>query len=180
MGAMIQPVRGSFALTDHIFGFVTADLTDEIATRRPRGGEGASIAWILGHLCRYRVRAMNVLGADRADELAEIFGDSADDGAGYPDVAELRSIWGRLAEDLQAVLATTSDEQLIAALPSGQGHGEKNVLDTLNFLMWHEAYHMGVLGAIRAEFGLKATATLVMEATEGQALRTEPTGRSSR
>ncbi|HEX9727969.1 MAG TPA: hypothetical protein VGA37_05655 [Gemmatimonadales bacterium] len=39
-------------------------------------------------------------------------------------------------------------------------HGENRVLDTLVFFMWHESYHIGQLGTLRAQFGLTPTATL--------------------
>ncbi len=45
-----------------------------------------------------------------------------------------------------------------------EGHGEKQILDTAVFLMWHESYHMGQLGTIRTQFGLTPTATLAVEA----------------
>ncbi len=48
-------------------------------------------------------------------------------------------------------------------------HGEQLVLNTLVFYMWHESYHMGQLGTLRAQFGLTPTATLAIEASQQSA-----------
>jgi hypothetical protein len=44
--------------------------------------------------------------------------------------------------------------------PAGP-HDEKRILDTVLFLTWHEAYHIGAIGAMRREQGRKAIAELV-------------------
>ena len=44
-------------------------------------------------------------------------------------------------------------------------HAEKTVLEALSFYAWHEPYHLGQLGTLRAQFGLKPTATLAVEAS---------------
>ena len=46
-------------------------------------------------------------------------------------------------------------------MPGGGPHDEKRILDTVLFLTWHEAYHIGAIGAIRREQGRKAIADLV-------------------
>lgn len=46
-------------------------------------------------------------------------------------------------------------------MPGGGPHDEKRILDTVLFLTWHEAYHIGAIGAIRREQGRKAIAELV-------------------
>ncbi len=41
-------------------------------------------------------------------------------------------------------------------------HGEKTALESILFLVWHEAYHVGAVGAIRKELGYPGPAELVM------------------
>ncbi len=43
-------------------------------------------------------------------------------------------------------------------------HGDQTLLDALSFCMWHEAYHVGVIGLLRVEWGRRQTHVLVMEA----------------
>ena len=45
-------------------------------------------------------------------------------------------------------------------MPGAGPHDEKRILDTVLFLTWHEAYHIGAIGAIRREQGRKAIAEL--------------------
>lgn len=61
-------------------------------------------------------------------------------------------------------MAGASDDVLTAPMPGdGAPHGEKRVLDTMVFMMWHESYHIGQIGTLRAQFGLTPTATLAAE-----------------
>jgi hypothetical protein len=46
-------------------------------------------------------------------------------------------------------------------MPDAGPHEERRILDTVLFLTWHEAYHIGAIGAIRREQGRKAIAELV-------------------
>ena len=48
-------------------------------------------------------------------------------------------------------------------MPGSGPHDEKSILDTVLFLMWHEAYQIGAIGAIRREQGRKAIAELVRQ-----------------
>ena len=48
------------------------------------------------------------------------------------------------------MLGNATDRQIMAPLGGADSpHGEKKVLDTLVFYMWHAAYHMGQLGTLR-------------------------------
>ena len=168
MANIATPVVESLKFTDFIMNLVTGDLTDDLATRRARDDGGASIAWVIGHLCHYRYEIMKLLGHDADSPFAEQFGTAgATDGAGYPSVEELRSKWAELSTQVRSVVQGASDEQIMTPLDGdGSPHGEKKVLDTLVFYMWHESYHMGQLGTLRAQFGLTPTATLAMEASQ--------------
>jgi len=168
MGNLATPIAESLKFTDFIMNLVTGDLTDALATRRARDDEGASIAWVIGHLSHYRYEIMKLLGHEMESPFAEQFGTTgATDGAGYPSVEELRSTWADLSTRVRSVVEDASDEQIMKPLGGdGSTHGEKKVLDTLVFYMWHESYHMGQLGTLRAQFGLTPTATLAVKASQ--------------
>ena len=163
MNALVEPLAASVGTTNMLVPLVLSDLTDELARTRSRDGSGPSIAWEMGHLIDYRCSMLRLLGADGEKPFAVDFGtSSATDGSNYPTVDELRQVWQRLQGELETALAAVTDEAL--RQPSGQGgpHGEQSVLDGLVFLVWHEAYHMGALGAIRKTLGLPGPAELVM------------------
>ena len=73
----------------------------------------------------------------------------------------------RTHEKIEAGLETVTDEKLLAKVPTdGNPHNEKTVLDSMAFLVWHEAYHMGQLGTVRAHYGYPSTADLAVAASQ--------------
>ena len=74
----------------------TADVSPEDAVRRARGDEGASIAWIVGHLLAFRGFALAACGAGRDNPWAARFSTQspADDGSEYPSLEEMTAEWG--------------------------------------------------------------------------------------
>jgi uncharacterized damage-inducible protein DinB len=157
----IEPFLESFRFTNFGVKLVTSDMTDEDALKRARGGEGASLSWTLGHLCFYRCRLLQLLGADRPLEFEE-YDASAGDVANYPALAALTRTWEALAEELEGALDGVTDEQL-GATPEG-GLPKQRLLDTLVFVTWHEACHLGYVGGLRKELGYRATSELAVEA----------------
>lgn len=168
MGTLATPIVESLKFTDFIMGLVTEDVTDAIGIRRSRGEAGASIAWIVGHLCHYRYEIMKLLGRDVENPYADHFGaQGATAGDDYPSMHELKAGWRDVSTETIACLEAAQDDQLTAPMGDPDSpHGEQKVLDTLVFYMWHESYHMGQLGTLRAQFGLTPTATLAVEAAQ--------------
>ena len=164
MGSMAKALLEQFRFTHFIMGRVASDLRNEDAFTRTRDGRGASISWVIGHLCSYRYKVMNLLGAGVIDPFEKFSTEAASDGATYPDIGQLLSSWNETHEATEGVLEDVTDEQLLAAMPGDGGpHQEKKVLDTIVFFAWHEAYHMGTIGMMRLEQGYKATAAMATE-----------------
>ena len=156
----VEPFLESFRFTNFGVRLVTSDMTDEDALKRARGGEGASLSWTLGHLCFYRCRVLQLL--TRGPLEFEEYNASAGDVAEYPALAELKRTWDALAQELEGALDGVTDEQL-GATPEG-GPPKQRLLDTLVFVTWHEACHMGYVGGLRKELGYRATSELAVEA----------------
>ncbi len=166
MSPMMRPMAESFRFTHFIMGLVTGDLTQKQAIRRARGGQGASIAWIVGHLLHYRCQILELLGGRGSDEFAARFGSAgASDGSDYPDISQLRARWDQLHGELETVMAAVTNERLTTPVDDPTApHSEKTALDLLAFYMWHESYHMGALGMLRTDLGLPPTAQLAVQA----------------
>lgn len=162
MGNIAMPIAESLKRSDFIINAVTGDLDDETARRRSRGTEGASIAWVIGHLIHYRYQMLGLLGETAEAAFTEKFGSAAaTDGADYPQLTELLGAWGEASAKVLPAVEAAADYVFTQPMGSKDGpHGEKRVLDTMAFLMWHEAYHIGQIGTLRAQFGLTPTATL--------------------
>ncbi len=166
--AMIQPVLESLRFSNFIFGLVTGDLNNKDAMQRSRGEEGASISWTIGHLLHYRCQVLNLLGKKKESEFKAKFSDmGATNGDDYPDILDFDLKWQELHAEIEEHLPKVSDAQLTEQIENEESpHNEKAVLDVLVFLMWHESYHLGVLGAIRKQLGLTATADLAMSVSK--------------
>jgi DinB superfamily len=161
MDALVRPIIALHGVSNGILATGIGDLTDQEAKLRSRAGSGPSIAWTIGHLCHYKIKVLELLGHPRSNAFAAQFDHTpASDGSDYPPLADLAASFAALNGEVCAALASSAD-RLEAPMPGAGPHGEKHILDTVLFLAWHEAYHIGAIGAIRREQGRKAIAELV-------------------
>jgi hypothetical protein len=161
MDALVRPIIALHGVSSSILATGIGDLTDQAARARSRGGAGPSIAWTIGHLCHHKVKVLELLGQPRVNAFAAQFEHTpASDGSDYPPLAELAASFSALNSELCTALASSID-RLDAPMPGAGPHDEKRILDTVLFLTWHEAYHIGAIGAIRREQGRKALAELL-------------------
>jgi hypothetical protein len=160
MEPLARPIISLYGLSNGILATGIGDLSNEDGRRRSRGGAGPSNAWTIGHLCHYKIKVLQLLGQSRDNAFASTFEHAAaTDGAGYPPLADLAGTFATLNGELCTALA--SSDRLEAPMPGAGLHDEKRIVDTVLFLAWHEAYHIGGIGAIRREQGRKAIAELV-------------------
>lgn len=162
MDALVRPIVGLYGLSNTMLATSIKDLSDQDAKTRARGGTGPSIAWTIGHLSHYKIVVLGLLGQARESPFASKFENTpASDGADYPSLAEMVATFAQLNTDLCTALASAA-ARLEARMPGAGPHDEKKVLDTVLFFAWHEAYHIGSIGAMRKELGRKGLADLVM------------------
>ena len=160
MDTLARPIIALYGLSNGILATGIGDLSDQDAKARSRGGAGPSISWTIGHLCHFKIKVLELMGQSRENPFASIFEQAATDGANYPPLDDLAASFAALHGDLCTAL-TSSADRLEAPMPGAGPHDEKRILDTVLFLAWHEAYHIGAIGAIRREQGRKAIAELV-------------------
>lgn len=162
MDALVRPLVGLYRLSQGILETSLRDLSDEDAKVRSRAGAGPSVAWTVGHLCHYKVQALGLVGRLKENPFAAQFSDTpATDGASYPSLAALSASFAALNAELCTALEAAA-ARLDAPMPGAGAHEEKTVLDTVLFFAWHEAYHIGGIGALRKELGRKAISDLVL------------------
>ena len=159
----LESAARSLGTTNMLVPLVLGDLTDELARRRTRNGEGPSIAWEVGHILAFRCQLITLLGTPKESPFRVAFAtSSATDGADYPTVAELLQHWKQIEADLQAALEGADESTVRRTVEGGGPHAGQSVLAAVAFCVFHEAYHMGGLGAIRKALGLPGPAELVM------------------
>lgn len=164
MDTLAAPILGLQELSRNILATAIGDLTDADAKLRSRGGAGPSIAWTIGHLCHFKLEMLELLGQSRENPFAPRFADAgATEGDDYPSLDELAASYNALQDDVRDALSAAGD-RLTAPIPGHGMHGETRALDRILFLAWHEAYHIGGIGAIRREQHRTGIADLVAAA----------------
>lgn len=163
MDALVRPLVAHYGLSQGVMTTAVKDLSDADAKERTRSGAGPSVAWTIGHLCHWKIQMLGLLGRAKDDPFAASFDKAAaTDGRDYPSLVSLMESWHALSVELIGALASASAAQVEAPMPGAGPHDEKKIFDTLLFFAWHEAYHLGAIGAIRKDLGRKAISELVL------------------
>ncbi len=163
MTNLTRPLLAGFGNAHFIMGLHLGDLKNADAVRRARNGDGASISWIVGHLLNYRCAVLRAIGVEHPNPYQEKFSfqSPATDGGDYPDIAELLADWNALHGKLNNALGDLTEDRLLGETDLHGGDG--SLLGALTFHMWHEAYHIGIMGLLRVEWGYRHTHEMVMD-----------------
>ncbi len=138
--------RNTTFLDTLVRGFTPADWRDRRA--------GNHALWLIGHIAWTRNAARRLLGETTLLSPWEKlfgFGSSPDDGDAC-DPADLLAAIRSGEAPLLAGLALRTDSDLAAALSFSHPMG-KTLGEFLNFLPWHETYHLGQLGTVKKLLG---------------------------
>lgn len=163
---LARPLLAAFETANFSIGLQLGDLSNADAVRRARGDEGSSITWIVGHVLGYRCMTLRALGVDQDNPYEKPFSANAPatDGAGYPDIAALRAAWSDIHAKLARAVGGLTDDQLLGPSTLPIPLGDPTLLGGLSFIQWHEAYHIGVIGMLRVQWGYRHTHELALEA----------------
>jgi uncharacterized damage-inducible protein DinB len=162
MTSILKPIADSFHTTNYVLELCLEDMKESDAKERARGGDGPSIAWQVGHMLDFRCVALKLLGVPKESPYsAKYSAKGASDGSDYPAVAAYRREWEQLNTELDSALASANPESLARVTESGV-HGKQTALESLVFLTWHEACHIGALVAMRKQLGYPSPAELTL------------------
>lgn len=116
------------------------------------------IAWLVGHVIWTRSRLLGRLGVEWSAPWLDHFarGSKLDGGAGTPSPDELLNAWREISGVLINTLETVSEETLAEPAPQpGPPSADGKVSGFLQFLAWHETYHLGQASYVRCWLGHK-------------------------
>jgi hypothetical protein len=141
----------TLALNISVLGRQTSGLThaDSLLQPAPRGN---CLNWIAGHLALHREYMLQDLslepevGEGALLRYARESMPIAEDGPDVVPFSNLLDILARQQDRLADALASASPEDLGTAAPL---NAEKSVAGHLQFLCWHEAYHVGATELLR-------------------------------
>ena len=167
MTSVLKPIADSFHTTNFVMALCLEDMQDSDSKERARNGKGPSIAWQVGHILDFRCAALKLLGVPKESPYsAKYSAAAASDGSDYPGVAAYQREWKQLTVELESALATASPESLARVAEDGV-HGKQTALESLVFLTWHEACHVGALVAMRKQLGYPSPAELTLAKAAG-------------
>jgi hypothetical protein len=161
MLTVLKPIAASFGATNFILGLCLGQMGDKAARKRVRNGEGPSIAWQVGHMLDHRCKMLGLLGvAKESPYTAKYTSRGASDGSDYPVMTDLQRQWEQVHVELGAAIESATPESLDKTV---QGiHGTETAFDSIIFLTWHEAFHIGAVGLICKELGYPGPAELAL------------------
>jgi hypothetical protein len=127
---------------------------DRPGSLRPLAEGGSHLNWLVGHLAvsrdaMLRAAAADPLGDERLREGYRMGSDAPGDAAAL-ELGALTELLRRQGQRLAERLPNLDDDALAA--PSGMG--DADVRRYLEFMVWHETYHLGQAVLYRRALGL--------------------------
>jgi uncharacterized damage-inducible protein DinB len=128
-------------------------LTDEEWTRKPEGAVN-DLLWIVGHVTWARSAVLKRLGEDWSKPWFALFGRGAKaDDVAYPTPEEALLAWDESSARLNSAMDAVTEEVLAVPATSGPPSADGKVSGTVNFLAYHETYHIGQASYLRGWLG---------------------------
>ena len=128
---------------------------DQEALLKRAGGDSSPMLWILGHVINGRSLLLNLAGTEHKLPWEDLFsrGSAVGGPSTYPALEELLGAWRETTASLLARLEQLTDEELSAETPRSFPVPDKTLRGAINFLAYHEAYHVGQMAYVRKWLG---------------------------
>jgi uncharacterized damage-inducible protein DinB len=153
MEASLSSAMSMFHAADHYMAHSTSGLAPQALTERI--GSANSILWTVGHVTVGRLRLLAILGEPGDVPWQAPFGKGSSEAANHerPDLATVLARWRdaskRLGEKLASLTASDLAASSVYELPTGNA----NLLGTIHYFAFHEAYHIGQIASTRKALG---------------------------
>ncbi|MGA2890874.1 MAG: DinB family protein [Terracidiphilus sp.] len=133
-------------------------LTADEWVRRPSSSVN-HLLWIVGHVCWARSAVLKRLGEDWSKPWMPLFsrGAKLDESAKYPTPEEAMLTWDESGAHLNHAMESVSPEILAVAATQGPPSADGKVSGVVNFLAYHETYHIGQAAYLRCWLGHPGT-----------------------
>ncbi|HWG21328.1 MAG TPA: DinB family protein [Terracidiphilus sp.] len=115
------------------------------------------IAWVVGHVIWTRKALLGRLGTEWSAPWLGMFarGAKVEDGAAYPSPDALLDAWREVSTVLAGAFENASEEMLAQPAKNGPPSSDGKESGIVNFLAWHETYHVGQISLLRCLLGHK-------------------------
>lgn len=149
----MSTLKNQFDLHTRLFNNVLDGISDAESNERANDHVN-HIKWLAGHLTSSRFAMTANTPNPQEDPYGEMFGHGKglDPNADYPSVESIKANWNAISTPISEALANLPAEALQAEAPNVPIPGG-TMEAFLEFLMHHEAYHIGQLGILRKYLG---------------------------
>ena len=151
-----KSVKNQFDLHTRLFNNVLENIEDASGVRRANDSVN-HIVWVAGHLTNAR-NGMHFIGGYEQNEFYPEFfdrGSTLDPSANYPLLKEIKDKWNTISPQISEGLEKLQEDMLTAEAPIKTPiyNIDTTMHGFLDFLLHHEAYHIGQLGILRKYVG---------------------------
>jgi uncharacterized damage-inducible protein DinB len=153
---VIQGAAQSYRYNDKFLADCVNGLSAEEWHRRPSDCSNP-MAWIVGHLLWARKSLLGRLGAEWSAPWLGLYGRcaKAGDGVQPPSTDDLMAAWTEVSGILKTALENVPEEALSEPASQGPPSADGKVSGIVNFLAYHETYHVGQAAYLRCWLGHK-------------------------
>jgi len=144
----------SFRQNTHFVKKNVEGFSDEEWLRRP-GGTGNHALWSVGHVAWARSAVLKRLGDDWGKPWLSLCGRGArcEDSVAYPTPEEAMQAWSESSTRLKAAMESASPDLLATPVSQGPPSADGKLSGVVNFMAFHETYHVGQLAYVRSLLG---------------------------
>lgn len=155
--AVIASAANDYRFNNDFLVNSVKDLSHEEWFKQPNESSN-HIAWIVGHVIWTRSRLLARLGTEWSAPWLDLCarGAKLNDSASYPKPDELLTAWRDISGVLANTLENISEEALAQpATQPGPPSPDGKISGIVQFLAWHETYHIGQASYVRGWLGYK-------------------------
>jgi uncharacterized damage-inducible protein DinB len=147
---MNDKITLQFDMHTRLFNNVLQDIEEEESYSRFNNSN--NVKWLAGHLVSTRLLFANFSGISD-DGNFKMFGKGFDSSLNYPTLENIKSKWNEIAEPISKGLKNLSQDELKGKGLFPTPIGDDNMKNFIEFVLHHEAYHLGQIGILRKQLG---------------------------
>jgi hypothetical protein len=152
--AVIATAAQEYGQNNRFLEGLVKDLAPEEWLRRP-DDKSNHITWIVGHVIWARKAVLSRLGTEWSQPWLGLYarGGKVDSDDAYPSGETLMEAWKEVGGVLANALENVSEEVLAEPSKQGPPSADGKQSGVVNFLAWHETYHVGQISYLRGWMG---------------------------
>lgn len=157
MNPAMQTCLATLKIDDYFFVEKIATM-DEDAARKPVATDVNPILWLVGHLLMSRKYLLELFGDEREAPFEGVFGEKYNPSTKYPSLAEIKSVWVSISDELFEKMEQASDDHFAKKIDWNLPNKDKTVRGAILFYTYHEGWHMGQIAYARKAMGMEGLA----------------------